>query len=49
LALELLVQGRFPAKNIITHRYPLERIGEAFEQKLSDPANTLKVEIVFPN
>ncbi len=49
LALELLVQGLFPAKRIITHRYPLEQIGEAFERKLSDPAHTMKVEIVFPD
>ena len=49
LALELLVQGLFPARRIITHRYPLEQIGEAFERKLSDPAHTMKVEIVFPD
>jgi (R,R)-butanediol dehydrogenase/meso-butanediol dehydrogenase/diacetyl reductase len=48
LALELLIRGDFPARQIITNRYPLEQIGEAFEQKLSNPSNTMKVEIVFP-
>jgi 2-desacetyl-2-hydroxyethyl bacteriochlorophyllide A dehydrogenase len=48
LAAEMLARGQFPAGQIITHRLPLERIGEAFEQKLKDPANTMKVEIVFP-
>jgi L-iditol 2-dehydrogenase len=48
LAMELLARGDFPAGKIITHRYPLERIGEAFERKLADPADTLKVQIVFP-
>jgi alcohol dehydrogenase len=48
LAVEMLGRGQFPAAQIITHRFPLEKIGEAFELKLADPARTMKVQIVFP-
>jgi 2-desacetyl-2-hydroxyethyl bacteriochlorophyllide A dehydrogenase len=48
LAVEMLGRGQFPASEIVTHRFPLERIGEAFELKLADPARTMKMQIVFP-
>jgi len=47
LAMEMMVKGQFPAKELITHRFPLEKINEAFNQKIEDSARTLKVEIVF--
>jgi len=47
LAVEMLARGEFPAKRLITHRFPLEQINEAFHQKLEDSANTLKVQLVF--
>jgi L-iditol 2-dehydrogenase len=47
LALEMMVRGEFPAKDVVTHTFPLEQINEAFNQKLDDSANTLKVELVF--
>jgi threonine dehydrogenase-like Zn-dependent dehydrogenase len=37
VALELLAQGQVRSEGLITHRFPLERIGEAFaaqEQRL---------------
>jgi L-iditol 2-dehydrogenase len=47
LALEMMEKGQFPAKQLITHRFPLEQINEAFHQKLEDSANTLKVQLAF--
>ena len=47
LALEMLEQGVFPAERIVTHRFPLERITEAFESKLTQRDQTVKVEIVY--
>lgn len=47
IALEMLTNGEFPAKETITHKYPLEKINEAFMQKINDSANTLKVQIIF--
>lgn len=34
LAVEMLSQGEFPTKDIITHKFPLEKINEYFQQKL---------------
>ena len=47
LAVGMMEKGEFPASDLITHRFPLEQINEAFNQKLSDSANTVKMEIVF--
>jgi 2-desacetyl-2-hydroxyethyl bacteriochlorophyllide A dehydrogenase len=47
LAMEMMVKGEFPAKELVTHTFPLEQINEAFKQKIEDSANTLKVELVF--
>ena len=49
LAFEMLKNGEFPAKDIITHRFPLEKINDAFQQKLKQGKRdkTIKVEIVF--
>jgi 2-desacetyl-2-hydroxyethyl bacteriochlorophyllide A dehydrogenase len=49
LAVEMLSKGEFPAKDIITHRFAIERINEAFQQKLEpeERKNTIKVGIVF--
>jgi 2-desacetyl-2-hydroxyethyl bacteriochlorophyllide A dehydrogenase len=49
IAAEMLANGEFPAEDMVTHTYPLEKIDEAFRQKL-DPqerSKTIKVEIVF--
>ena len=42
-ALRLLKEGVIPAEDIITHRFPLHRIEEAFLQHENDPARTIKV------
>jgi 2-desacetyl-2-hydroxyethyl bacteriochlorophyllide A dehydrogenase len=47
LAVEMMVKGQFPAKQIITHHFPLEKINEAFEQKIREGESTVKVEILF--
>ncbi|UCF95785.1 MAG: alcohol dehydrogenase catalytic domain-containing protein [Spirochaetaceae bacterium] len=47
LAVEMMVKGQFPAKQMITHSFPLEKINEAFAQKLEENKKTVKVEIVF--
>ena len=48
IALEMLARGEFPASRLITHRFGLEQIGDAFETKLAHPDTAIKVEIVFP-
>jgi 2-desacetyl-2-hydroxyethyl bacteriochlorophyllide A dehydrogenase len=48
LAVEILRDGGFPSKDIVTHTFPLEKINEAFQQKL-DPdkrGETIKVTIL---
>jgi len=49
LAVEMLASGEFPAKDIVTHKFPLEKINDAFQQKLKpeERSKTIKVEIVF--
>jgi Zn-dependent alcohol dehydrogenase len=44
---ELMSQGAFRAGTFVTHRYPLERINEAFQQKLEHPEDTFKVQVVM--
>jgi 2-desacetyl-2-hydroxyethyl bacteriochlorophyllide A dehydrogenase len=48
LAVEILKDGGFPVKELVTHTFPLDKIDEAFRQKL-DPnkrGETIKVTIV---
>ena len=48
LAVEILRDGGFPVKDLVTHTFPLEQIDEAFRQKL-DPkkrSETIKVTIL---
>jgi L-iditol 2-dehydrogenase len=47
LAVEMLQRGEFPAKELVTHKFSLDRINEAFHQKLEDSAHTLKVQLTF--
>ncbi len=49
LAVEMLKNGEFPAKDIITHKFKLDKINDAFQQKLKpgERDKTIKVEIVF--
>jgi 2-desacetyl-2-hydroxyethyl bacteriochlorophyllide A dehydrogenase len=47
LAVELMSGGVFTAERFVTQRYPLERIEEAFRQKLEHPADTFKVQLVM--
>jgi len=47
LAVEMVSKGMFPAKQLITHRFPLEKINEAFNVKLSEPDKAMKVMITF--
>ena len=35
-ALDLIASGRIRTQQLVTHRYPLERIQEAFDTALSD-------------
>lgn len=46
---EMLANGEWPGKMIVTHKYPLEKINEAFHQKLipTERNRTIKVEIIF--
>lgn len=49
IAAEMLARGEFPAKDIITHKFPIEKIDEAFQQKLKpeERSKNIKIEIVF--
>jgi len=49
IAAEMLANGEFPAKEIVTHKFPIEKINEAFQQKLKpgERSKTIKVEIVY--
>ena len=49
LAVDMLVKKEFPVKDIITHRFPIEEINKAFQQKLKleEKDKTIKVEIFF--
>jgi threonine dehydrogenase-like Zn-dependent dehydrogenase len=48
IALEYLAGGRVSTKELITHKYPLEKVNEAFEAALNkDKEKSIKVEIVF--
>jgi 2-desacetyl-2-hydroxyethyl bacteriochlorophyllide A dehydrogenase len=47
LAVEMVERGEFPANDLITHRFELDEINEAFHAKLDRPAETAKVQIVF--
>ena len=47
LALQLVREGAFPARALVTHTFPLEKINEAFHAKLDEPQKTMKVEILF--
>ncbi|HUI72132.1 MAG TPA: zinc-binding dehydrogenase, partial [Spirochaetia bacterium] len=47
LALQLLREGVFPARDMVTHTFPLEKINEAFHVKLDTPETAMKVEILF--
>jgi threonine dehydrogenase-like Zn-dependent dehydrogenase len=48
IALEMLARGEFPVSRLITHRFGLEQISDAFETKLAHPDTAIKVEIIFP-
>jgi 2-desacetyl-2-hydroxyethyl bacteriochlorophyllide A dehydrogenase len=47
LAVEMLARGEFPAADLVTHRFALEDINQAFHTKLERSAEALKVQIVF--
>jgi L-iditol 2-dehydrogenase len=47
LALEMISRGLFPAEEMVTHRFPIERINEAFQAKLSERETTIKAEIIY--
>jgi len=49
LAVEILRNREFPAKDIVTHKFTLDKINDAFQQKLKpgERDNAIKVEIVF--
>ena len=49
IAAEMLAKGEFPAKEIITHRFSIEKINEAFLQKVKpeERNKTIKVLIDF--
>jgi len=48
ISLELLAKGKVTAKPLITHRYSLERISEAYETAIDkERTKSVKVQIVF--
>jgi (R,R)-butanediol dehydrogenase/meso-butanediol dehydrogenase/diacetyl reductase len=47
LAVEMMMKGQFPAKDIITNTFSLEKINEAFQRKIKESSTTVKVEILF--
>ena len=47
LAIEMMARGEFPAERVVTHRFRLDQINEAFEVKLEHPDRAMKVQIVF--
>jgi L-iditol 2-dehydrogenase len=47
-ALELIASGTVPVDDLVTHRFPLQRIGEAFELFENARGNSLKI-IIQPN
>jgi L-iditol 2-dehydrogenase len=46
LALTMLLEGRLPVGDLVTHRFPMERAGEAFE-RARQPEGSLKVVLTF--
>jgi len=47
-SLELLAKGKVSAKPLITHRYPLERVSEAYDVAMDkERTKSIKVQIVF--
>jgi len=48
ISLELLARGKIDAKTLITHRYPLDKVSEAYETAMTkERKKSIKVEIVF--
>jgi L-iditol 2-dehydrogenase len=48
IALDFLVKGKINTQELITHKYPLEKVNEAFEAALNkDKEKSIKVEIIF--
>jgi 2-desacetyl-2-hydroxyethyl bacteriochlorophyllide A dehydrogenase len=47
LAVQLMADGTFPARDLVTHTFPIEKINEAFQVKLRERDRALKVEILF--
>jgi L-iditol 2-dehydrogenase len=47
-ALDLIASGTVPVDDLVTHRFPLQRIGEAFELFENARGNSLKI-IIQPN
>ena len=47
LSVEMMVNGEFPVKQLITHTFPLDQINEAFNQKIEQSGTTVKVEILY--
>jgi len=45
-ALLMLARGRFPMERLITHRFRLEEIGQAFETMLHRPDGYIKGVVV---
>ncbi|MFX1604960.1 MAG: zinc-binding dehydrogenase [Promethearchaeota archaeon] len=48
VSLKLLESGKIDAKSLITHKFPLEKVSEAFEVALEkDTSQSIKVQITF--
>lgn len=43
--MDLIVSGRMPARKLITHEFPLERIHEAFAAALDKDSGSIKVQV----
>lgn len=45
LAIAMLVSGRTPLQQIVTHIYPLEAIGQGFATAYNNTTSSIKVQI----
>jgi threonine dehydrogenase-like Zn-dependent dehydrogenase len=47
MAIEMIASGRVPVAQMVTHRFPLERVQEAFNTAYDKRSGSIKVQ-VFP-
>ncbi len=47
LAMQFLSEGVFPARALVSHTFPLEKINEAFHIKITEPERAMKVMLLY--